>query len=171
MALTSEGAAITSRPLCTYCVNQIQQRLDQLPDYMLALRSHVRNSIVAQSGGAKVASSKEAPTPINLHALDLINQIAAILVDWEGVKVVDLITQQDGVPAALHISKVWKRAEDQVGFTAVWERRFGACPRCQLSTLGSFSGSANIQCSNCGGAMTRQEYARITLVRADSSSK
>lgn len=176
VALTSSGAAITARPLCHGCVDVIEEQLGQLPDLQLALRSLLKNSIVPQGGGAKVSGgSTEASTPINLHALTLIDTIDDVL-DWVGgVRIADLINrptqevagrQLDGTHIALLVNRVWRQAEQSLGFQRAWFQRMAPCPKCDLRTLGSFSGSDVIQCSNCGGAMSRDEYIRICTIKS-----
>lgn len=175
MATTSDGPALTLKPdtLCYACIAQLQERLAQLPEYRLALQDLRAKSLVPQGGGAKVSGSTEPSVPINLHILDLINDIDCVLaqVGGETVQVSDLVRSRpkplEGVVLALQINRVWKRAEAQLGFTRTWHRRHVPCPRCNLQTLGSFSGSDSIQCSNCGGVMSRNEYDRICTIKSE----
>lgn len=165
--VTSEGPALTSRPLCHRCVNQIEEQLRQLPIYREVLIKYFKaKSIVPQSGGAKVSGgNNEGSTPINVHVLDLITELDAAVDDVHGTPIVDLINQDGGVPTALRVRKVWAKVEHQVGFTRTWHRRMASCPKCTLQTLGSFSGSDIVICSSCGGQMSRDEYDRVCLIR------
>lgn len=185
-AITSEGSAITAKAstLCHSCVDKLQGQLDKLPVFRQALESFKKKSLVPQGGGAKVSSSStEGTTPINLHIVDLIDEIEEILTWVGGSPIATLILRPeenhkiwrrdrwaevalDGIIVALRVGQVWKKAEGAIGVERVWERRFGACPKCTLQTLGAFSGSSSIQCSSCGGVMSRDEYDRITIIRS-----
>lgn len=175
VAATPDGPALTTKPdtLCHGCIAQIQERLAQLPHYEAALELFKAKSLVPQGGGTKVGGSTEPGTPINLHIVDLLNEIDNVLARAGGpsARVSDLIRSPDGVALAIRINQVWKRAEAQVGFAKSWHCRIGKCPRCLLRTLGNFSGSDSIQCSNCGGAMTRAEYERVCIIVASHDAK
>ncbi|MBO0676884.1 hypothetical protein JRC04_05365 [Mycolicibacterium sp. S2-37] len=138
--------------------------------------------LVPQGGGAKVSSSTEPPPPLNVHVLDLIDEIGAVLAEVGGYRVADLINRpaeevdrwkggrlrrvtRDGVDIALDASAAWKGAEAVIGFERVWERRFGKCTECDLPTLGNFSGSATVQCSSCGHAISRTEYENNLITK------
>jgi len=185
-ALTSDGSAITAKPstLCHNCQVRLQRQLDQLPAIVDALRCFLATSLVpiVQS---KVQATHEPREPINIRALDLIDEIGDVIDRAGGLRVADLIQQPaeeyviwsgsrvqrkllDGVDRALDIGRAWRKADGIIGLSEkVWERRIGECPKCNLQTLGNWSGSDTVTCSSCGGSMTRSEYSRICLIRAE----
>lgn len=165
LALTPDGSAITSRPdtLCYACVGRLQEQYDQLPEIREVLPLF-KGGLGGVSGEAKVASSREAPCPLNVGVVDLVDLIDEIIADIRGLPIADLVRQDDGVRRALKIGKAWKRADGVVGFTRKWTRRIQPCPKCNLRTLGTFAGSDSIQCSSCGEILTRDEYSRMCLV-------
>ncbi len=180
-ALTSDGAAITTRPLCHSCVDDIQVRLDQLPAYWQALHSAKAKSLVPQGAGTKVQGSADPGTPLQLHVVDLIDEISQFLAWVDGVRVADLINrpllsyerryggrilEADGVYLALGISRLWGRAEAQIGLQREYARRFGECPSCDQPSLGAYIGDDTIVCSTCGDSMSWLEYRKLTLKRA-----
>lgn len=180
-ASTSDGAAVTTRPLCHSCVDRIQVCLDQLPAYWQALHSVKAKSLVPQGAGTKVGGSADLGTPLQLHVVDLIDDIGQLLAWVGGVRVADLINRPllgyerrrggrtldaDGVYLALQISFLWGRAEAQLGFQREWARRFGECPSCDQPSLGSYIGDEIILCSTCGESMSRVEYAGVILRKA-----
>lgn len=122
---------------------------------------------------------------MNVNTVDLIDEIDDVLDRIAGLEVIVLIRQApqqfkvwrgrgwkmdylDGVQRALEIARVWRKADEIIGITRKWQQRLGKCPKCNIRTLGNFAGSDSVQCSNCGGVMTRDEYDRVTLIRADT---
>ena len=184
VARTPDGAAITTKPgtLCHGCVTKLQGQLDELPAIRDALRLYlVRGGSSAQT---KVAFSSTPATPLDVGTLDLIDEIDDVIDRTGGLSIADLIRQPeqefilwsrgsrravflDGVQRALDVSRVWRKADGVIGLTRKWQQRLGTCPRCTLRTLGNFAGEDAVTCSSCGGVMTRDEYDRITLIRAD----
>lgn len=168
VARTSDGAAITTKPdtLCYGCVQKLQLQYDKLPEIRDMLRFFDSKGLVP-SGGAKVSSTPEPSVPINLHVIDLIDVIESLIDDVRGLAISELIRRSDGVHQALAIGRAWKKADGIIGLsTRVWQREMGRCPQCELSTLGSFTGSNTIQCSNanCEYMMTRDEYEGTCLI-------
>lgn len=160
--------------------------MGQLPHLQEMLRTYLANSLVPQGGGAKVSSSSDPGTPINLHVLDVLDELqqALDLAGGAGARIADVINRpmesyqirhhggwrdldMDGVQVALNVSRTWKRAYSASGLSLTWERRAVKCPRCDLPTLGSTAGSGTVSCSNCGGVMTRDEYDRICIIKAE----
>jgi hypothetical protein len=125
-----------------------------------------KGGIGGASGEAKVSGTQEPAIPLNLHVLDLISEIEALIHYVHGVPIADVIRWSDGIRRALDIGKVYKKADGVIGLSRKWTRRMSPCPKCQLRTLGSFAGSDSIQCTNCGGVMTRDEYARVTIIQS-----
>lgn len=183
-ALNPDGSAITKKPntLCHACINKLQEQLDQLPTIRDVLRLYLTHSGV--SAQTKVAFSSEPAAPLNVSTLDLIDEIDDVIDRTEGMRIADLVRQPpmqfklwrgrgwrmdylDGVQRALEVGKVWKKADDIIGMSRPWQRRMAPCPKCDLPTLGNFAGSDTIQCSNCGGMMTRTEYERICVIKAE----
>jgi hypothetical protein len=163
---------------------RLQRQLAELPTIRDALQLFLKRGLVP-SAGSKVNSTPEPSVPINLAALDLIDEIVEVVSRAGGwtIQVSDLIHRPaekvtiwssgsirerylDGVDRALDIGHVWRRADGIIGLSRAWERRLAQCPKCNLRTLGSFAGSDSVQCSNCGGVMSRTEYARVTLITA-----
>lgn len=173
VAATPDGPALTTKPdtLCDGCISAIQERLGQLPHYRTALESFKAKSLVPQGGGTKVGGSTEPGTPVNIHVIDLVNELDDVLARVGNSAVSDLVQSADGVALAIRINQAWKRSEAQIGFDRIWLRRIGKCPKCLLRTLGNFSGSDSIQCSNCGGVMTRSEYERICIIVAGRDNR
>lgn len=164
-------------------MHSLQERLARLPAVKGVLRLYLARG--GSSAQTKVQFSSEPPAPLNAHILDLIDEIGDVFDRTGGLRVADLIRQPpaefviwsrgtrrliplDGVERALDIRRVWKRADGVIGLSPVWERRIGECPRCALRALGNFAGSEVVTCSGCGGSMSRQEYKRITLIRANT---
>lgn len=169
LARTSDGAAITSKPdtLCHACVARLQEQYDQLPAIRFELQGEKKRSLVPQGGGAKVRSSAEPGVAINLHVLDLIDEIDRVRAFIGASFIRDVITQPDGVRYALLVGRAWRKADGILGLSPVpWQRRFAPCPWCNLPTLGGFAGSGIIQCSNCGGTLTKDEYEQWCYMKA-----
>ena len=170
VAKTNDGSALTLKPntLCNSCIASIQDKFDQLPEIQEVLKLFL-GGIGGSSAQTKVAASTEPPVPVNLHCLDVINEIRSVINRAGGVQtqVVNLIRQDDGVNRALHIDKVYRKADNIIGLSRAWNRRLMPCPKCQLQTLGSFAGSDTVTCSNCAAAMTRKEYARLCIITSE----
>lgn len=159
VALTPDGAAVTTQLLCHGCCAMIQSRYDQLPEILRVLNLF-KGGLWGESGEAKVSKGKgEAPIPLNVHALDVQQGIAAILHDVGVLRISDLIRQQNGVSRALHISRLWKQADGIIGLSKPWIRRFAACGQCEQRTLGSYSGEDTVRCLTCGNSLSLDEYS------------
>lgn len=123
--------------------------------------------------------------PINLRALDLMDEMDEVVRRAGNVPVADLINQPsekfeiwrrgqprnvylDGVERALYIRAVWAKADQIIGLSRRWERRHMPCPKCSLPTLGNFSGSDTINCSNadCGTSFPRTDYDKLCIADA-----
>lgn len=187
---TPDGAAITMQPntICHTCVRKLQYQLDQLPDVRKALRLNVKRSLVPQGGGAKVASSPTAAVPLNLHALDVLNDLDQVLEQARGYTIANLIRQPaemsrlwisgvlkvgyiDGVDKALAVGIVWRKADSIIGISILWEQRHAPCPKCELRTLRSFAGTDYISCSDCGATLTREEYGALCVKESKKRNK
>lgn len=176
--LTAEGAGLTSQPgaLCHGCVEDIQKRLNELPHLATALET-MKGSWGSISYEARVGGSKDAPTPLHVGIVDLVDEIRDVVDRTGGYAVRDLVTHSaekwiiwrngrrqetelDGVQRALDVRRVHSKASSRVGFDKVWQRRAAACPNCQLPTLGSWSGEDLILCSSedCRASFTKTDY-------------
>jgi hypothetical protein len=190
---TPDGAAITSKPdtLCNGCAKKLQGQLEQLPALREALRAFLGSSPVT-THGSRVHSTPEPSAPINLRALDLMDELEDVVFRVGGpkVRVADLIrrpaekfvvwrggrprdTYLDGVDRALAVGKAWRKADQVIGLSRTWERRAAPCPRCGLPTLGGWAGESTIHCTNssCGTAFTRLEYENLCIANANRRSK
>ncbi|AEJ92476.1 DNA binding protein [Mycobacterium phage Quink] len=162
VARTPDGGALVTGPtLCSRCADDIQKCLEQLPHLITALQT-MKGTWGGVSYEARVQSSKEPPTPLHLHVVDLIDRINQSIDATEDYRIVDLITQADGVTRALDIRHVHKRASEAVGFQPTWQRRHAPCWECGLPTLGTWVGSDVIQCSNeeCLAQCSLDEYTQ-----------
>ncbi|MBB3752454.1 hypothetical protein FHT44_004966 [Mycolicibacterium sp. BK634] len=193
---TPEGAAVTLQPntICHICVIKLQHQLDQLAGrqpiktgdteatVQKLLRDSVQLSLVPQGGGAKVSTGKrEAPVPLNLHALDVIDELDQVLDLVGGSTIANLIRQGpelvtvrikgnpeqgwiDGVHKAMAVGVVWRKIDSIIGISIAWEQRHAACNGCGRRTLGSYAGADHnhyASCSNCGATFTRDEYGAL----------
>ncbi|OMC55454.1 hypothetical protein A5747_13620 [Mycobacterium sp. IS-836] len=183
VGITPDGSAITSKPatICNGCVKQLQDYLEQLPVIRDALRSFLGVSPTT-SQGSKVNSTPEPSVPINLRALDLMDEIDEVVRRAGNVAVADLInrpaekftlwrrgrmreTYLDGVERALYIRACWRKADQIIGLSRTWQRRHIPCPKCSLPTLGQWSGEDAIHCSNadCAISFPRNDYDKLVL--------
>lgn len=167
IASSLEGGAFTVRAntLCHGCIQRLHDEFSQLPDIRLALRLFL-GGVGSAAVQSKVSSTPTRSSPLNVHVLDVIDEVDEIIADIGGTQIADLIRQEDGVDRALRIENVWRKADTIIGLSRAWQQRLAKCPKCNLRTLGSFSGSDSVQCSNCGGVMSRSEYERICLIQA-----
>lgn len=172
LARTPDGPAITYKPLCESCVRDSQRCYDRLRGYrdMLELFKGYKQS---PEGGARVSQSKEPPTPLNLTVVDLIYDIDCILVRSQGYLMRDLITLPGGVDLAHDVWRAHAKSEGIIGLEKTWQRRFGKCPECGLSTLGGFAGDDQIVCTNsgCAHAMSKDEYEALCEGQSKSRGK
>lgn len=159
VALTPDGPAITSQPLCHGCVNKLQDQYDELPA-ILEVLPMFKGGLWGTSGEAKVSTGKgEAPSPLNVGCVDAIDLINYLLADIGRLRIADLIRHQDGVARAMLVGSAWKQADSIIGISRKWERRFAKCPECDTRSLGNYTGSDTISCTNCGHRMTLEEYS------------
>lgn len=113
---TSAGpVATTNRPLCEGCITNIQDAVNQLPDYQLMLanfKDYKPNTV----GQAKVSGgNSEGESPLNVAVVDLIDAIDDVLADFGGVQVRDLITHNGGVDVALRANRLYVQAAAMCG--------------------------------------------------------
>lgn len=179
MRLTPDGPAVVSQfTLCHGCVDGIQTQLNELPHLALALAT-MKGTWGGVSYEARVSGSKEAPSPLHVGIVDLVDEVWNRIDDAEGYRIVDLVTRppeswviggrtvtRDGVDRALDIRHVHRRASEAVGFEKVWERRAAACPECLLPTLGGWVGDDLISCSECLAAFTKKEYENLCFAQS-----
>lgn len=188
VARTPDGAAVTARAdtLCSRCVDGIQSNLDELEAVQEALRLFIGH-VPRTAGASKVNASREPQVPMNLRAFDLIEEIYDVLDRAGGgaIRVRDLITQPaeefevwlrdsprdmflTGVQRALDIRRVWQKADAVLGFSPVWERRHAPCPQCGQATLGCWSGSGQVLCTNsdCMAAFSWKQYEEWCVIQA-----
>lgn len=171
---TADGASRTTGDdtICHGCVVDIQKALDDLPHLALAL-STMKGTWGGVSYEARVMSSKEAPTPLHVGVVDLVDEAEGVLRYAGGYTVVDLITQYKGVDLALLIRKVHRKAADAVGFERVWQRRVAPCPECHMPSLGGWIGEDMIRCSNpeCLAGFTKTEYEDVCINQARNEKR
>lgn len=166
VAITPDGAAITNQPLCHGCVNEIQDRYDQLPA-ILPILEMFKGGLWGESGEAKVSKGKsEPPCVLNCHAVDTADAIVEILDDIGTLQISDLMRHENGVSRALRAGWAWKQADGIIGISRAWTRRFSPCSECGNRSLRQFAGDSKIYCSGCGFSQTLEEYsAHIITVR------
>lgn len=171
VAITTDGPAVTYKPLCQRCVDHVQALLDRLPEILNILPAW-KGGLRGEIGEAKVSASKfDAPCPLNCHVVDLIDEIRAVLQRVNGVRVNDLITQSDGTIWANEIRRVFKSADKTLGLSRHWARRLTPCPDCGQRTLGSFSGEDLVRCSACHLCIDLDTYQKVTLLRVGIEKK
>lgn len=183
---TPDGAAITVKPdaLCPQCIDDIQRRLEELPQLAIALRTFLGGSMkVAYE--SKVQATREPAAPMNVMVADLLDEIGDAIDRAEGLEVRTLVqkpaelfivwirdVQQkkylDGVDRALDIARSHRRVTAVVGLHRVWDRRRAPCPNCHFPTLGSWVGSETIECTNseCQHRMPLAEYENYCIDQA-----
>lgn len=166
-ALTIDGPAITNQPLCHACVDKLQREYDELPA-ILEILPMFKGGLWGGSGEAKVSKGKgEAPSPLNVHALDVIDSVAEVLGDVGTLPIADLMRHPFGAGRCLRVGIVYAQADKVIGITHRWEQRFARCGNCGVRALGNLTGSDIIRCSNCGGTTTRGEYEKKCVVTPD----
>ena len=159
VALTPDGSAITSQPLCHACVDRLQVQYDELPA-ILDFLPVFKGGMWGVTDEAHVSTGKsEAPTVLNVHCVDVIDLVKWVLEDVGSLRVSDLARHEDGVHRALLIGVAWKQADGIIGISPAWTRRFARCPECDTRSLGTFAGQNTIHCSNCGHTLTLDEYS------------
>lgn len=178
-ATTSDGPAVTAKPdtLCPQCVEDIQRRLDALPDLAAILRAFLGGSMKT-AFQSKVKATKAPAPPMNVMVADLLDEIREITdrAGGDNVQIHTLIQKPaelfhlwrhgvrqkvylDGVDRALDLRRIHGRVSSVVGLERVWSRRAAPCPACRLPALGSWSGSSTVECSACEFRMTLDEYS------------
>lgn len=184
-ARSGQTAAATSKPetLCATCLSVIQGHRDKLVQVQEAVRLFVGIKPVTAMQ-SRVAATKEPQSPLNLAAetlvtdidevlsrvgnyliRDLVNQPAARFKLWRGES--EQIVFWDGVDLALQVGAIYRRSVKMLGFEAQWQRRSAPCWNCELPSLGQFTGSTTIECSNCGERKTDTDYQAycLTLIK------
>lgn len=166
-ALTIDGSAITSQPLCHSCVDKLQGQYDDLPD-ILAMLPTFKGGLWGESGQPKVSKSKgEPPSPLNVHVLDVIDLVVDVLYDVDSLRISELMRHDHGVRRCLRVGMAYQQADRIVGVSQRWERHVAKCPKCRLRTLGALTGDEIIRCSTCGHSLTRDQYAKTCRVNTD----
>lgn len=164
---TSDGPALSAKPLCAGCIGDVQTALDELPTYSEALRAFLGPGpqTALQS---KVSATAEPSTPYNVKVADLIDEIRVAVGDTDGYAIRDLVTFTAGVERALAVRRVHSQAEALVGLQRVWDRRKAPCPECGLPTLGGWVGEDAIYCTNseCRAVMTKTEYEQYCELKS-----
>lgn len=164
VALTEDGPAITYKPLCQRCVDQLQGFLDRLPEAMRVLHLF-KGGLWGASGEAKVSTGKgEAPAPLRVAVVDLIDDIGTALHYVDGVRAADFVTQEHGVDWLFEVRKLWKAADKTIGLSPHFSRRLTPCPECGQRTLGSYAGAETITCTSCNYCMDRDQYIEATML-------
>ena len=165
VAATSDGAAITTSPLCFRCVEDVQAKLDELPK-ILAVLPAWKGGLRGQTGEAKVHGGGDTPAcPLRVDVVDLIDDIQLIQSYVGTLRIADLVNQDDGVEWCCAIRKAFGGADRIIGLSRHWSRRFSACPECSQRSLGSYSGEDIVRCSSCGYSMSLDEYAAGCLIQ------
>lgn len=184
VARSGEDAAATAKPdtLCPQCIDVIQASRDKLVDVQDAVRVFVGIKPVTVSE-SKVFASKEPQSPLNLAAETLVSDIDEVLSRVGSYLIRDLVSQPaerfkvwrgeyeqivfwDGPALALQVRSVYDRAIKLLGFERQWQRRSAPCWECDLPTLGQFTGSGTVECSNCGARKTDTDYQTYCLEKA-----
>lgn len=187
VAKTQDGAALTikARTICQACVKRLQLQLEQLPHFRRVLRSFLETPLTVEHG-SKVSATQEHSAPVNLVALDLLDEIDDALRRAAGARVGDLITRPPerfvvwcsgkrrqmylpGVDRALAIGDVWRKADSLIGLSRTWLRRPAPCPRCGESTLGMWGGEETVHCTSsaCSTSFSLSEYERFCIAKAE----
>lgn len=165
VALTEDGPAITYKPLCQRCLDEIQGYVDKLPA-LLGMLPFWKGGLRGQSGEAKVSTGKggESPCPLNVGVVDLIDDINTALHHIGGVRAADFVTQEHGVEWLFEVRKLWKAADRTIGLSPHFSRRLTPCPECGQRALGSYAGAETITCTACGHCMDRDGYVEATML-------
>lgn len=175
---TSDGPAVTGRDstLCPGCVDAIQKSYNELPFLADALRT-MKGGSMEVSYEPRVSGSREPAVPLDLTVVCLLEDIENVQALVDGYLIRDLIMQPkkdflmwvrevqqflllDGVDRALRVSRVHRRASHAVGLAPVRHRRIYPCPSCTGDTLGQWSGTEYVDCSNvdCALKMSLEQY-------------
>jgi hypothetical protein len=129
---------------------------------------------------SRVTATKEPQSPLNLAAETLVTDIDEIKSRVGNYMIRDLVAQPskrfkvwrgdceqlvywDGVDLALQVAAVCRRATKLLGFDTQWDRRSAPCWACLMPFLGQLSGSATVECSNCGARKTDTDYQAYCL--------
>lgn len=186
-ALTKDGPALTGGVirLCSVCVAKIQRCLEELPHLEDAVRTFL-NPGMKVAYESKVNATREPAAPINLHVLDLLQEIQDAYDYADDRRVADLVRRPaelftvwikgaeqraylDGVDRALRIHRIHKKVSNTVGLDPVFQRRVAPCPECGLPTLGQWTGSDRVQCSNedCLASFPIETYEQYVIEKAN----
>lgn len=169
--MTSDGPAITSRPLCHACCEDLQRKYDELPRILEVLPAW-KGGLRGEIGEAKVSASKNAPPcPLNVGVVDLISDIEAVLYRVGTLPISGLVNQLGGPEWCNEIRRTYTEADATIGISRHWSRRFTPCPDCGLSTLGSWAGEEVITCSSCKKSMDRNQYDKETMIAATAKRR
>ena len=187
---TPDGAAITTKPgtLCTGCTDDIQRKLDNLPYLTQALQAFKGGLKAADYTSSKVSSSPTRKTPVNIHILDLIDEVGDVVDRVDNYRIADLVrlpaeqfilwrrgSRQnvwlDGVSRALAVRWIHAKVEKTVGLNRVWNRRHAACPECHLNTLGAWVGDDTVHCSSCTATYTREQYDDLCIAESQATRR
>lgn len=164
VAATPDGPAITNKPLCHPCCEDLQRKYNELPKILKVLPMF-KGGLWGEIGEAKVSGSKLAPPcPLRVEVIDLIMSVEGILQRVGNLRIADLALQPGGPEWADEIRWAYGAADKTVGFSRHWARRMTPCPECGLRTLGSWAGEETITCSSCGHGMDRDQYNKETLI-------
>lgn len=124
---------------------------------------------------SRVRSTPMPACPMNLTAETLVSDIDEVLSRVGSLLVRDLVHRPpqvfqhwrrdceqkimwDGIDLAMQIRRVHQRAVKLLGIEPQWQRRAAPCWACASPTLGQLSGSATVECSNCGDRKTDDDY-------------
>jgi hypothetical protein len=140
-------------------VERLQAQYDELPAILRVLPMF-KGGLWGTSDEAKVTKGKgEAPVPLNVHCVDVIDLVAWLLDDIGGLRIADLIRHEHGVARALLVGAAWNQADGIIGISRKQTRRFAKCPGCDTRNLAQYAGSDTIFCTNCDCRMTADEYS------------
>lgn len=163
VALTSDGPAATSRPLCLACVEEVQEKYNLLPEIQRILPAW-KGGLRGENGEAKVSGSRfEPPCPLRVEVVDLIDEIGAAFHHIGSLRIIDLITHVGGVDWAFEVRRLYRVADKIIGISPHWSRRITPCPECDTRSLGTFSGTDLVQCSTCSFSTDLDGYRKLTL--------
>ena len=164
--MTSDGPAVTNRPLCHRCCDDLQEKYNRLPQILEALPLF-KGGLWGETGEAKVSGGSDVPPcPLNVGVIDLIASIESILRRVGNLRIADLVLQPGGPEWCDELRWAYANSDKTIGFSKRWSRRLTPCPECSLRTLGNFAGEDTIHCSNCGHSMNRDEYNKETIITA-----
>ncbi len=181
VARSGDSAAATSKPdtLCVSCLDAVQLKRDKLIQIQEAVRLFVGIKPVTAMQ-SRVSATKEPQSPLNLAAEALVTDIDEIVSRVGNYMIRDLVAQPsklfkvwrgdceqlvywDGADLALQVAAVHRRATKLLGFEAQWERRSAPCWSCSMPFLGQLTGSATVECSNCGERKPDTDYQAYCL--------